>query len=190
MRKRGQEGIGLGTLLLIILGVVVLVVLIVGFTKGFDFIFGKIGIAPGQSLQTAVASCEIAGQQELKADYCDEFKEVEIDDVKQLVTCDYLANPPLNKISEEKKLKESCYGSGKSATTEGLRYCQALFKQGKVKSDTRANNVLCASKTCEALGGFAVVKTDTCPPDNDETLTKQITSGFSDSKDSICCVAP
>ena len=89
--KRGQ-GLSVTTLILIVLGIVVLVVVILGFTKGWNFVFGKIDILPGQSLQTAVKSCEISAQQELTVDYCNEFKEVKLAGKKQWITCDYIVD--------------------------------------------------------------------------------------------------
>jgi len=84
--KRGQEGMSIGTLLLIILGVVVLVILILGFTMGFEYIFDKIGLLPGQSLETVAQSCAISVQGDLMVDFCS-FKEVKVDGKKQYVNC-------------------------------------------------------------------------------------------------------
>ena len=61
MNKRGQD-LTIGTLVLIVLGVVVLVLLIVGFTKGWGFIFDKFDSAPGKSLETTIQACNFAGQ--------------------------------------------------------------------------------------------------------------------------------
>ncbi len=88
MGRKGQEGMSLGTLLLVILGVVILVVLIVGFTKGFDFIFEKFNLLPGQSLQTVVESCNIAGELKLSADYCSEFKQIKVDGKTEYLNCE------------------------------------------------------------------------------------------------------
>ena len=88
--KRGQEGITIGTLLLIVLGIAVVVVIILGATGGLNFIFDKFRAAPLQSLQAAVTSCNLAGERELRADYCSTFREVELDGKNQFVTCDYL----------------------------------------------------------------------------------------------------
>ena len=90
LNRKGQEGVTLTTLLLIILGIVVVVIIIIGATQGFDFFFGKIGQLPGQSLQAAVSACEIAGETGLKADYCSQFRKVEINGEEQYVTCDFL----------------------------------------------------------------------------------------------------
>ncbi len=86
--KRGQEGITIGTLLLIVLGLVVVVTIIIGATSGFGFIFDKFKLAPGQDLQAVAKSCEIAAQNNLKADYCYTFKEVELDGKSQYVNCE------------------------------------------------------------------------------------------------------
>lgn len=88
MGKRGQEGVTLTTLLLIILGVVVVAIIILGFTTGFGFIFDKFKLAPGQDLQAVVTGCELAASNELRADYCSTFKEVEINGEKQFVNCE------------------------------------------------------------------------------------------------------
>ena len=85
MNKRGAE-LAIGTLIIIILGVVVLVLLIVGFTTGFDFFFGKFELLPGQDLETIAQSCRLAAQGDLKIDYCS-FKEIEIDGEKEFVNC-------------------------------------------------------------------------------------------------------
>tara|TARA_Y100000310_G_scaffold337105_1_gene423297 strand:- start:5 stop:631 length:627 start_codon:yes stop_codon:yes gene_type:complete len=109
MNKRGQEGITIGTLLLIVLGVVVVVVIIIGATSGFGFIFEKIDVLPGQGLEAVVQSCAIAGEQNLKADYCKQFKEVEIDGVDQQVTCSYSTIEGL--LDADKKLDGGCTDS-------------------------------------------------------------------------------
>ena len=87
MNRKGQEGVTLTTLLLIILGIVIVVVIILGATGAFNFIFGKVNILPGQDLQAVVESCKIAASQGLIADYCLEFKKVEIDGVTEYLNC-------------------------------------------------------------------------------------------------------
>ncbi|PIN89124.1 hypothetical protein COU60_04640 [Candidatus Pacearchaeota archaeon CG10_big_fil_rev_8_21_14_0_10_34_76] len=95
LNNKGQEGLTLTTLLLIVLGIVVVVVIIIGATKGFGFIFGKVDSLPGQSLQTAIESCNIAGKNDLRADYCLDIKKIEMDGVEQYVTCGYLGDKAL-----------------------------------------------------------------------------------------------
>lgn len=84
--KRGQD-LPIGTLILIIIGVVVLVVLILGFTQGFDFIFKIFDLAPGQDLETVLQACTIAVQANLRIDYCT-FKEVEVNGEREYVNCE------------------------------------------------------------------------------------------------------
>ncbi|MBI2632584.1 hypothetical protein HYW75_06265, partial [Candidatus Pacearchaeota archaeon] len=67
--------------------VVVVVVLIIGFTQGFDFIFGKFKLLPGQSLQTVVESCNVAANLDLKADLCEQFKKIKIDSSDEYLNC-------------------------------------------------------------------------------------------------------
>jgi hypothetical protein len=126
INKRGQEGVTITTLLLIVIGAVVAVVIILGATGALDFIFDKVKIAPGQDLQAVVASCEIAANAELKADYCSTIKEVEINGVNQFVTCSHgtvMSNfradvKDVNCVSgemmlDEEAVKAFCKSSGK-----------------------------------------------------------------------------
>ncbi|GEM_PF-1103282 len=100
MNKKAQEGLTLTTLLLIVLGVVVVVVIILGATGAFDFIFGKIEVLPGQSLESAVQSCKIAAENNLKTDFCVNLKNVELNGKEQYVTCNYLKKDYLGEVDE------------------------------------------------------------------------------------------
>ncbi|MDP4039375.1 MAG: hypothetical protein Q8P57_02240 [Candidatus Pacearchaeota archaeon] len=84
MEKKGD--VTITTIILIVLGLVVLVFLIVGSTKGFDFIFGKFDTAPGQALETVAQSCILAAQADLLVDFCS-FKEVSIDGKNNFINC-------------------------------------------------------------------------------------------------------
>jgi len=68
MMKRGQ-GLSITTLILIIIGVVILVVLIFGFTAGWGNI--KDWIAPTNNVDKIVSSCSIACAGEIEYDWCD-----------------------------------------------------------------------------------------------------------------------
>lgn len=183
LNKRGQ-GVTIGTLIMIVLGIVVLVVIILGFTGGFEFIFGKIKLLPGQSLETAAQSCKIAGENKLTVDYCLEFKEVEVGEETQFINCQY----PAIQGSIEEKL--DCFdrtGQNKiSAIVSGENYCKILFRQGKVGGDTRVNDVLCSSKNCTFFDGELKNKTADCPADKKNSISK----GFLDSQNVVCCVTP
>ena len=85
--KRGQE-LSIGTLILIVLGIIVLVLLVLGFSIGWKNLFGKIGIVSGSDLSTMVAACEVAVSSQATATYC-EFKKVRIGDEDLDINCEY-----------------------------------------------------------------------------------------------------
>ena len=69
--KKAQE---LWQLLLLILGIAVVVIVVLGFWKGWDFIFGKIGLLPGQDLETVRQGCILSANAMLSSDFCAQFK--------------------------------------------------------------------------------------------------------------------
>ena len=85
MNKRGQE-LSIGTLVLIVLGVIVLVLLILGFSVGWENLFSKIGITTGSDLSAMVAACKVAAAANSKVDFCD-YKKVKIDGVVNEINC-------------------------------------------------------------------------------------------------------
>lgn len=150
MEKRGQQ-LSITTLLLIVIGVVVAVVLIIGFTQGFDFIFGKTEFLPGQTLEALVQTCGVAGQNELVADYCKTFKEVELNGRKRFVNCQY---SEIENLVGEKKLRSQ--NSESLCGTEEINakaYCTGLGDEAtrkKVAFD--ATSVLVNGKSCKGWG--------------------------------------
>lgn len=138
MNKRGQD-LTIGTLILIVLGVVVLVLLIIGFTKGWDFIFGKFDIAPGQDLQAVQKSCELSAQADLRIDYCT-FKEIEFQGETEYVNC---IDPRIGVSSSI-----DC-----SSITSAAVYCGSEINPSKW-GETKINGALCSSFTCQQLGGY------------------------------------
>lgn len=85
--KRGQE-LSIGTLILIVLGIIVLVLLVLGFSMGWDNLFSKVGIVQGSDLSAMVSACKVAYSSQSSASYC-EFKEVRFEDGKKQVNCKY-----------------------------------------------------------------------------------------------------
>jgi hypothetical protein len=79
INKKGQE-LSIGTLILILIGVVILVLLILGFTMGFDFILDIFKLGPGQQLEKVRTGCNIAAEA---------FKEVEIAGKDVEINCQY-----------------------------------------------------------------------------------------------------
>lgn len=90
MNKKAQ-GLSTNTIILIILGIVVLVVLILGFTVGWAGL--KDWIAPSNNVQSLVDKCSIACNTDQKFSYCFEKKDLKSDDenIKE-TTCYILAS--------------------------------------------------------------------------------------------------
>ncbi len=147
--RRGQEGLTLTTLLLIVLGIVVVVVLIIGFTRGFDFIFGKVDILPGQDLQAVAESCIVAANAELLIDYCS-FKEVSVEGKDQLVNCeDARLQESIDAKLAASKTKPDC-----PINTESDR-CASLINaentDAKKKDICDGKDVLVNNKACRSI---------------------------------------
>ena len=87
MNKKAQEGISLGAILLIVLGIIAVVVIVVGLTTGFGFITKIFGVAPGQTLEALAQSCKISAENDLRLDFCS-FKELTIEGKKQFINCE------------------------------------------------------------------------------------------------------
>ncbi len=106
IRKRDKKGQGLSseTIILLLIAVVVLVIVILGFTKGWGWVFGGFGLLPGD-LEKSAQACDLAGQNNLKTTYCNEFKEVKISGKNQFVNCEYLAKSGYASFTT---LTESC----------------------------------------------------------------------------------
>ncbi len=68
--KRGQE-LSIGTTILIALGIILLVLLVLGFSIGWENLFSKIGIFQGSDLSAMVAACKVAVASDSKASFCD-----------------------------------------------------------------------------------------------------------------------
>ena len=87
MKKRGLnkkgQGLTIGTVIVIILGITVLVFLIIGFSQGWDLFFGKFELTPS-ALETTAQACKGYALAELKIDYC-KFRNV---GGKEYVNCE------------------------------------------------------------------------------------------------------
>lgn len=89
MNKRGQ-GLSTTAIILIVLGVIILVILILGFVMGWEKIMPW--IKPANNVKEVAQSCYLACSQEAKYDYCSDkrklvTKEITLEDVN----CNFLA---------------------------------------------------------------------------------------------------
>lgn len=134
--SKKAQGLSTTTLVLLILAGIVLVVVVLGFTKGWGYVFDKIGLLPGD-LEAAAQSCGVSASSSLKTSYCNEFKEVIIAGKKQYVNCQYLEGL----ATFEKLPANTC----KKITEEGVVRNLAIQLCGNknLKKDDLVNNQRC-----------------------------------------------
>ena len=114
--KRGQ-GMSTNTIILLILGIIVLVVLILGFTRGWDKLAPWIS---GNNVDTIVTACEAACATNSVYDFCMVGRNLKAEDVKlKEVTCNYLAN------------EQTAYGVNKCSSIT----CSVVFVDAFVVTD-------------------------------------------------------
>ena len=136
--KRGAE-LTIGTLIIIILGIVVLVFLILGFTLGWENLFGKLTewLGGGKSNIDDIAfGCNTACQSAQKFAFCDQERELKGADGKAIftgsgITCANLAESGLFGINKcpaldcsPTQIRCSSYLSENSCNTYSNKKCQ------------------------------------------------------------------
>ena len=141
MNKKGQsEGTGLGTILALIVGVVAVIIIIVGLTQGWSFIFDKLGFLPDDLNSAAVACASYAGNPSLALSYC-QYRELTIDGKKQWVNCNDVHAKAIIVLGVDKVDFDiqTCENQGK--------YCEDVLNE-KTGYDGKeyVNGVLCAKK--------------------------------------------
>lgn len=88
VNKKGQE-MSVSTLVLIVIGIIILVVVILGFSMGWQNLWNKINIFGGASnVQTVIQSCQLAAASDSTYSYCSEFKKVTIDGKTRYINCE------------------------------------------------------------------------------------------------------
>lgn len=139
MNKRGQD-LSIGTLILIVLGIVVLVLLIFGFSIGWSNLWEKINIfgGGGSSLSTVATACNLAAGTNDKIGYCQDFKKIKTDGGTEHLNCQdtRLAGSIDNKLScdsttvniAKKAICDSITNEDKRANTKinGAKYCATI----------------------------------------------------------------
>ncbi len=115
--KKGAESMAIGTIVMIILALVVLVVIIYGFTTGWANLWQNIiGYGGGKvNVQTIVSSCQLACSTNAKFDYCTKVRKVVFEE---------------NKPAEDKK----CYEL--QGDKYGLEECTQIDCVSETDSDT------------------------------------------------------
>lgn len=129
--KRGQE-LSIGTLVLIVLGIIVLVLLVLGFSIGWDNLFRKIGIFQGNDIASVVTACNVAVSSQSQASYC-EFKKISVDGNTEYVNCED------GRVGGQLQGKlNSCDRTGEETAT--VKFCNGLkTRDPKVKTKVNSN---------------------------------------------------
>ena len=105
-KKRAQE-MSISTIVILALAVIVLVVVVLGFSKGWNYIFSKIAFLP-DDLTTAVTACETyAGSEALAVSFC-QPKELRINGVKQYMNCNSVLDEAKKVIETPGYVTKSC----------------------------------------------------------------------------------
>lgn len=121
MNKKGQD-LSIGTLILIVLGIIVLVLLILGFSLGWSNLWEKINIFKGSSSIGDIANaCKIAVTSQDVYSYCQDFKKIKVNGQTEYISCldDRVATSLDAKIT-------NCPESYKDEATSASSYCKQI----------------------------------------------------------------
>jgi len=140
MNKRGQD-LSIGTLILIVLGIIVLVLLILGFSMGWGNLWEKINIfsGGGSSIESKITTCSTAVIQGETGKYtfCEKFDEMKIDGKTEYLSCE---DPRvLNSLSDRIDCTDKDYAKLK---------CESLkeSKGDKFDPKIKVNSVTCEDR--------------------------------------------
>jgi len=133
--KKGQD-LSIGTLILIVLGIIVLVILILGFSLGWGSLWEKINIfSGGSSIGEVVTACNLAGTQSNKYGYCQDFKTVKIDGKTEYLNC------------QDSRIQSSLEGERitceNNVRDSAKWYCLELGNDRQIKDTTEVNGFNC-----------------------------------------------
>lgn len=174
---RNKKGdVTISTIILIVLGLVVLVMLIVGFTKGTGFFFNIFDKGPGE-LQSLAKACQVYVAGELSIDFCS-YRLLDVSGDDELVNCndgrikaslfdDGVTVPSTmsscagdinNQLKACQKLSESKRKSISVSTLTGLVSCETLVsgtptQNAKCGSTVALCNTQTSQSACDTLKG-------------------------------------
>ncbi len=178
--KRGQD-LSIGTLILIVLGIIVLVLLILGFSLGWSNLWEKINIfGGGNSLGDAATACGLAVTSQNTFDYCQNFRAIKVDGKTEYVNCqDPRIEPSLSQ-------KLNCDSSANLVKNK----CLELARSGNLEDDTKVNNQLCTMQVgCNNIVG-SIVLDDENLNCNDSTYIKVTFPLQNSDETQTCCIPP
>ena len=164
LNKKGQD-LSIGTLILIVLGIVVLVLLILGFSLGWENLWEKINIfGGGSSIGEVVTRCNLDVNTQNTYDYCQDFKKVKIEGKTEYLNCQD------NRLNLDSTLE--CDETQVNEAKKTL--CLTLAGQGK--ADTKINkDETCSQYVQEActlkIDCVAITNLDNCKDGCEKTGT-------------------
>jgi len=125
--KRGQ-GMSLTTIILIIIGIVVLFILIWGFSTGWNNLWSKVtGRVTPSNVDAVVSGCQLACQTGAKYDFCDSVRTMKFGEERNITNnyaTDYNHTGMPNSADE---ITGTCYDfSGNKYTGLGVTSCPSI----------------------------------------------------------------
>src|SRR3989338_4712835 len=139
MNKKAQD-LSIGTLILIVLGIIVLVPLILGFALGWENLWEKINIFGGStSIGDVATACNLAITTQDKYSFCNDFAKIKVNNEAQYINCqDDRVKPSLSG-------ELSCDGNPAQTKCEELINAKTDNADKKEICDNiKVNNVLCS----------------------------------------------
>ena len=132
--KRAQE-LSTTALILIVIGVIILVFVVLGFSIGWNNLFEKIGIfaGGGSSIESITLACKNAVGLNSIYSFCQDFKQIKVNGKTQYLNCQD------DRITLDETI-DTCVGD------PAKNKCIELIKDGTAKADTLVNNKLCSSQ--------------------------------------------
>ncbi|MDO8459813.1 MAG: hypothetical protein Q7S74_01765 [Nanoarchaeota archaeon] len=134
--NRKAQDLSVGTLILIVLGIIVLVLLILGFSLGWSNLWSKINIFQGGGdLESVISACTIAASSNQQFSYCQDFKKVKVDSTTQYVNCQD------SRLKLDKTL--DCPSGYETASASSANYCNTLRGSQQFTTAILVNNINC-----------------------------------------------
>lgn len=143
--KRGQD-LTIGTLVLIALGVVVLVLLVLGFWKGWDFVFGWLDLAGETDLDILAQKCAGLISAGFTSSYCS-IVEVKYQGTTQYMNC---VSPEVQTLVRQRGVSPD--GAQWACENKAAEYCTSKGSTFS-SSDALVNGKACSVWTAGSVSG-------------------------------------
>lgn len=203
--KRGQ-GLEVSTLILIVLGVIILVLLVLGFSMGWGNLWEKVNIFQGgSSIESVIQGCKVAVSSASTYSYCQDFKKVKVDGKDAYLNCEdsrvsgNLGGSTLTCTNGKALIESKCSSLVDNApvSKDKIIDCSALAKVNGEDCSKFSDSLIarCNSVPITTCNQFPVDeknKANECLKDKclaDNILSSAVTSKFNPAlaADKVCC---